>query len=272
MTAPGASPQTWLALALVALAAALLVAPGPVGAPRRLAAAGAGGRTRGVGGVGGAGGVDGAGSRPSSGDGSSPRRLAVLVAVATTSVAAALGGTAGAALGVVLGVVLGVGAGLLAVRLRARAAQPRSDPLAEAGAWDQLAACLRAGLPLDRAVRAVAPLLPAATGTVLVRVADLAALGADPADAWEPALADPATARLARAARRSARSGSAVADVVASVADDVRSEAADVVSARAERAGVLVTGPLGLCFLPAFLALGIVPVVVGLAGPLLEQR
>ena len=29
---------------------------------------------------------------------------------------------------------------------------------------------------------------------------------------------------------------------------------------------------LGLCFLPAFLALGIVPVVVGLAGPLLEQR
>ena len=46
----------------------------------------------------------------------------------------------------------------------------------------------------------------------------------------------------------------------------------DAVEARAERAGVLVTGPLGLCFLPAFLALGIVPVVVGLAGPLLEQR
>ena len=97
------------------------------------------------------------------------------------------------------------------------------------------------------------------------------ALGADPAAAWAPALDRAATARLARAARRSARSGSAVAEVDHRAAD-VRAEAADTVTARAERAGVLVTGPLGLCFLPAFLALGIVPVVVGLAGPLLEQR
>ncbi len=37
----------------------------------------------------------------------------------------------------------------------------------------------------------------------------------------------------------------------------------------AERAGVLIAGPLGLCFLPAFLCLGIVPVVLGLAGRLL---
>jgi hypothetical protein len=31
---------------------------------------------------------------------------------------------------------------------------------------------------------------------------------------------------------------------------------------------VLITAPLGLCFLPAFVCLGIVPVVVGLAGQL----
>jgi pilus assembly protein TadC len=37
-------------------------------------------------------------------------------------------------------------------------------------------------------------------------------------------------------------------------------------AAAAERAGVLIAGPLGLCFLPAFVCLGIVPVVVGLAG------
>lgn len=155
---------------------------------------------------------------------------------------------------------------------RARRARPRPDPLALAGAWDQLAACLRAGLPLDRAARAVVPVLPAAAGEALGRVADLVVLGADPATAWAPALAEPTTARLARAARRSARSGAAVADVVEAAGADLRTEAADAVEARAERAGVLVTGPLGLCFLPAFLALGIVPVVVGLAGPLLEQR
>jgi pilus assembly protein TadC len=34
---------------------------------------------------------------------------------------------------------------------------------------------------------------------------------------------------------------------------------------------VLITGPLGLCFLPAFLTLGIAPVVVGLAGEALAR-
>ncbi|WP_211190562.1 type II secretion system F family protein [Actinomycetospora sp. TBRC 11914] len=149
--------------------------------------------------------------------------------------------------------------------------RPRRDPWQEAGAWDELASCLRAGLSLDRAVRAVATSLPGPVADALTGVADLLALGADPADAWEPALEEPATARLARAARRSARSGAAVADVATTVAADVRAEAAEAVSARAERAGVLVAGPLGLCFLPAFLALGIAPVVIGLATPLLER-
>jgi pilus assembly protein TadC len=147
----------------------------------------------------------------------------------------------------------------------------RRDPWQEAGAWDELAACLRAGLSLDRAVRAVAASLPGTVAEALTQVADLLALGADPADAWAPALEEPATARLARAARRSARSGAAVAEVATTVAADVRAEAAEAVSARAERAGVLVAGPLGLCFLPAFLALGIAPVVIGLAAPLLER-
>jgi pilus assembly protein TadC len=147
----------------------------------------------------------------------------------------------------------------------------RRDPWQEAGAWDELAACLRAGLSLDRAVRAVAASLPGTVAEALTHVADLLALGADPADAWAPALEEPATVRLARAARRSARSGAAVAEVATTVAADVRAEAAEAVSARAERAGVLVAGPLGLCFLPAFLALGIAPVVIGLAAPLLER-
>ncbi len=41
--------------------------------------------------------------------------------------------------------------------------------------------------------------------------------------------------------------------------------------AAAERAGVLIAGPLGLCFLPAFVCLGIVPVVAGLAGDVLRS-
>ena len=36
-------------------------------------------------------------------------------------------------------------------------------------------------------------------------------------------------------------------------------------AAAGERAGVLIAGPLGICFLPAFICLGVVPVVAGLA-------
>ena len=32
------------------------------------------------------------------------------------------------------------------------------------------------------------------------------------------------------------------------------------------RAGVWVLAPLGLCFLPAFVCLGVVPLVLGIAG------
>ena len=229
---------------MVVLAAAVLLAPGPVTAHHRT--------------------VPRRPPRAAAREGLVPGLA--LLAVGT---AAALAGAGAAA--VVTGAA---GLAVIAVlpRWRAHRARPRPDPLGLAGAWDQLAACLRAGLPLDRAARAVVPVLPAAAGEALGRVADLVALGADPAAAWAPALEEPGTARLARAARRSARSGAAVADVVEAVATDLRAEAADAVEARAERAGVMVTGPLGLCFLPAFLALGIVPVVVGLAGPLLEQR
>ena len=34
---------------------------------------------------------------------------------------------------------------------------------------------------------------------------------------------------------------------------------------------MLIAGPLGLCYLPAFLCLGIVPVVAGLAGDVLRS-
>ena len=48
-------------------------------------------------------------------------------------------------------------------------------------------------------------------------------------------------------------------------------DAADAARAAAERASVLIAGPLGLCYLPAFVCLGIVPVVVGLAGDVLRS-
>ncbi|MFD0891079.1 type II secretion system F family protein, partial [Streptosporangium algeriense] len=64
-------------------------------------------------------------------------------------------------------------------------------------------------------------------------------------------------------------SGAPVADILTRLADDARQEARSAASAAALRVGVQAVAPLGLCFLPAFVCLGIVPVVAGLAGDVL---
>lgn len=142
------------------------------------------------------------------------------------------------------------------------------DPLAAASTFDLFAACLSAGMAVSNAASAAAPSAPPALAQLLGRAADLLALGADPATAWSnDALPhDKNVDALLRLARRSASSGTALAHGVAELAGQSRHDAASAADAAAERASVLVAGPLGLCYLPAFVCLGVVPVVVGLAG------
>ncbi|MGU3433074.1 type II secretion system F family protein [Actinomycetes bacterium M1A6_2h] len=147
---------------------------------------------------------------------------------------------------------------------------PQHDPMAVAGAFDLLSACLRSGTTLAAAASAVAPTAPEPLASALTRGAHLLTLGADPVAAWESVATDLEGEALARMARRSARSGSSMADAIAELAAERRNAAEDAAVAAAERAGVLIGGPLGLCFLPAFVCLGIVPVVIGLARTVLS--
>lgn len=147
-----------------------------------------------------------------------------------------------------------------------RPPQPKADAFRLAITWELLAAALRAGLPVSHAIQAVATDLPGPPGKALRATADLLALGADPVQAWDPARECPPTAPLARAARRSARSGAALAGAATALADEVRASTEAAAEARAQRAAVMVSGPLGLCFLPAFICLGVVPVVASLAA------
>lgn len=142
--------------------------------------------------------------------------------------------------------------------------EARADPLALAAGWDLLAAGMRAGLPVPVIVRAVAVEVGGGARRTLHEVADHLDLGSDAATAWEPALRDPGTAELARAARRTARTGSALAEVAAEVAERARSRSCELAEARAQRGAVWISAPLGLCFLPAFLCLGVLPVVLGM--------
>ena len=147
---------------------------------------------------------------------------------------------------------------------------PADDPYAIAAGYDLLAVCLRAGQPVSSAADVVSRHSPPALAAPLSRAAELLALGAEPSAAWAtPADADDCYRELATLARRASRAGASLADGVAALADTTRDRAQLGALARAERAGVKISGPLGLCFLPAFVCLGIVPVVVGLAGGML---
>jgi pilus assembly protein TadC len=81
---------------------------------------------------------------------------------------------------------------------------------------------------------------------------------------------DDPLAAAARALARAAEGGAPVAAAVSRLADDARRRARADGEAAARRVGVVAVAPLGLCFLPAFVLLGVVPVVAGLAGPLLR--
>lgn len=183
---------------------------------------------------------------------------------------AAVGWAAGGATGAVVAAGAAAAAGW-ALRHATTRVGDETDTAALAGAWELLAVCLRAGLPVATAVGAAAAPLAGAAGRELRRVAGLLELGADPGRAWHSAQARPALSGFARAAARSAGTGSALAQVARAESDRIRAGLVDAAEARAQRAAVLITGPLGLCFLPAFLVLGIAPVVIGLAGEALAR-
>jgi Flp pilus assembly protein TadB len=130
---------------------------------------------------------------------------------------------------------------------------------------DLVAAALAGGQPLPSALALAAPVAEPATAAKFSHVAGLLRLGADPGEAWRELTDDDVLAPVAQAACRSADSGIRLARGFEQVAADVRAHVRAAAQARAHRAGVWAIAPLGLCFLPAFVCLGVVPVVVGIA-------
>jgi pilus assembly protein TadC len=187
--------------------------------------------------------------------------------------------SAGVAIALVLsgwpGILLGAMAGVCADRVLRRVepaavARHRAVRAVELPVTlDLLAVCLRAGTPLVAAFEIVASALPTALAEDLRVVAALQRLGATPAAAWSDYAHDPVLGPTAAAVARSAESGSRLAEAFERLAADRRTELALEGEARARRAGVLAMAPLGLLFLPAFVCLGIVPLVLSIAATVL---
>lgn len=131
-----------------------------------------------------------------------------------------------------------------------------------------LSAALSSGAAPAEALVAVAAALPGPAAARLLPAASRLHLGADPEKTWRTLVDDPALAPLGRALARAQATGAPVATTVERLADDLTRNARAEVEDRARAVGVKAAVPLGICLLPAFLLLGVVPVVGGLLSNL----
>ena len=170
-----------------------------------------------------------------------------------------------------LGVVLGLLAGLLASRVLANLVtgeQDRSDAVRAEQlpiALDVMSLGLDAGLAWHRSVGYAAACVDPVIAEPLLLAAHRLELGARAGEVWTGA---PALLEIGEVISRSERSGSAVSDLLRQSADALRARTRAERLARAKRLGVTVMGPVTLCFLPAFIVLGLVPLIGSMLGEL----
>lgn len=196
------------------------------------------------------------------GDGLLRRHRLVCSLLAGVGAATVVGGPAALPVGAVAAVVAwGVITRSEPPDVRRRAEQVRRDLPALV---TLLAAALRSGAPPDDALASVAAALPGPAADRLSTVASRLRLGDDPVSAWAELAGDPELRPLGRALSRAQVSGAPVVAAVDRLAYDLASSARAGVEDRARAVGVKAAVPLGLCLLPSFVLIGIVPLVAGL--------
>ncbi|MBV2366790.1 type II secretion system F family protein [Streptomonospora nanhaiensis] len=132
-------------------------------------------------------------------------------------------------------------------------------------AVDLLVAGLRAGGTMADVLAAVADAVgDGPAGRAFGQVAEQVRLGAEPGAAWGGTAHPPEFAAVGRALARAARTGAPVADILERQAAEIRAALRSRAQASTQRLGVLAVIPLGLCFLPAFVLIGVVPLAAGL--------
>jgi Flp pilus assembly protein TadB len=206
--------------------------------------------------------------RAPGGDRSRTWTVRVCGAAAALVAASVAGGVWAAPVGVLASLTLDRGLRALWRRSQAR---ERSRKLAAdlPVAADLLAACFRAGADPPTAVAVVSQAVGGPVAQGFDHVTSLLALGADTGQAWADLARDREFSPLASALVRAVETGAPLAETLTALADDLRHARRTQAQATAHQVGVHAVAPLGLCFLPAFVLVGVVPVVVGLAAPAL---
>jgi Flp pilus assembly protein TadB len=188
-------------------------------------------------------------------DSRSPARM-LAAGAALVAAIALIGGMAGITAGVTL-------AGIIAT-LPARRASPTVPPDEVAIVIDLVAGCLDSGASLPDALAAAGM---TSTGLLRERCVGMAKslrTGAIGIEAWQSWLDDPSLAGFARTAARTTHTGAAAAADFRRTATRVRARHRARAQQRVRQASVWLVLPLGLCFLPAFVLVAVVPIVLGL--------
>lgn len=135
---------------------------------------------------------------------------------------------------------------------------------------DLLASCLAVGAAPDEALRQIVPLLDDPVRTELEVWVGRLRWGTDAVTVWTELSRHPQLGRLGSALRRSAESGAPVVEALDRLSVDLRGQRRAEVEERVRQIEVRAAVPLGVCLLPAFLLLGVVPLVAGSALRLLS--
>lgn len=174
--------------------------------------------------------------------------------------------------GPVAGVVLAPWVRSAVGRLLSAAEQQRLERLRRQlpGALDLVVSALDAGRPPGAALAVTGAAMTGPVAEELELVAARLTTAADPRDVWSELSGHAVLAPVGRAVLRAETAGTAPSRIVAQLADDLRRDRHAEATRRSRSVGVWTAAPLGLCFLPAFFLVGIVPTVIGLLGTVLQ--
>ena len=186
--------------------------------------------------------------------------------LAGVSGAVFVGGRAGS----LAALAVGIGAWVLIGRIEPPAVRRRREAISRdlPHLVTLLSAALRSGAAPGPAAHTVAVALPGPAADRLALVSSQLELGADPAAAWLALRDEPALSPLGRCLARAQETGAPVTAAVDRLAEELARSARAEVEDRARAVGVKAAVPLGLCLLPAFILIGIVPLVAGLMSNL----
>ncbi|WP_195839856.1 type II secretion system F family protein [Cutibacterium porci] len=160
------------------------------------------------------------------------------------------------------GTVVWWGTGRLESAGHRRVEQRRAAQLPET--LMMLASAMEAGLPLRAAVTTVADSLEGPCAEDLRRLALALAAGVPDSTAWNDLASVTVWRDPAQDVSRAVNSGEGISELLSAHAAQLQVAAAEKAEKSARKAGVDAIGPLVCCHLPAFLLVGVVPIIAGM--------